>query len=122
VRAGVEVRELGVFDQRGEGIRVISGAPVAVAVLDEQTVVAGKVAGIASEFEQIGVADAFHGTLLRFHENLSCARQKNTDERVLAFPVPAEDRERVVMPRLEQAYGVGIARGETACASVGSDR
>jgi hypothetical protein len=63
-----------------------------------------------------------HGTLLRFHENLSCARQKNTDERVLAFPVPAEDRERVVMPRLEQAYGVGIARGETACASVGSDR
>jgi hypothetical protein len=36
--------------------------------------------------------------------------------------VAAEDGERVVMTRLDEAYGVCIARGETFCASVGSDR
>jgi hypothetical protein len=84
--------------------------------------VARKVTGIARQLEQIGVADAFHGTLLGFHEDPSGARQKNPDERVLAFAVPAQDGERVVMSRLDEAYGVHIARVETAFASVGSDR
>jgi hypothetical protein len=81
-----------------------------------------KVTGTACKLEQIGVADAFHGTLLGFHEDLSGARQKNPDERILAVAVPAQDGEGVVMPRLDEAYGVHITRGETAFASVGSDR
>jgi hypothetical protein len=63
-----------------------------------------------------------HGAPLGFHKDSPGARQENTHAPARAFPVAAEDGERVVMTRLEEAYGVCIARGKSFCASVRSDR